>query len=290
MRKFSLYINGTKYNLNGEGGVWFTDPEGLGADFSPAVVNLRNGFFNRAAIDNIPQHTINGTLVFKPMPSPTPGTWFSAYDTYTAFCSMLTTSAVYEFGYTPDTILAPAEYRVRVAFDFISKGDGNGNWIYCPVGFTVLSPWYKTTTVALPLAVDEDDVNVFVADYNVVASAGAAFVLTAESAGTPSAISVVNADTDELYGIFSLANGEELNAGGVLEFSNLPDNCYAKYTYDAAGVTHVVDLVNKANLSDADMFGRMAPNVKNRIIVLYTAGVSKPTSVSATIYNYWWSV
>lgn len=290
MRQFNLYIDGVKHKLNGEDGVWFTNPEGLGMDLTPATVNLRNGFFNKTAIDNIPQHTINGEFVFTPRVIN--GTRLPADDVYFDFCSKLTTTASYEFGYTPDTALASVEYRVRVTIDYVSKGDGSGDWIYCPVGFTVLTPWYTTKTVNLPLTLKEGDTNIYFADVPVVSNAGAAFVLTATGGGTPLSVSIGEKDTDNVLGMFVLEPNSQISNIGTFEYSNLPDNSYAKYTYTNAisGDTVEIDLINKASLNDADMFGRMKPNAINRILVLYTEGITKPTSISATIYNFYWSV
>lgn len=290
MRKFNLYIDGVQYKLNGEDGIWFTNPEGLGMDFPPSTVNLRNGFFNKTDIDNIPQHTINGEFVFKPMLIGTPAVWLSAADVYKFFVWSLNTNTSLELGYTPDTSAAPTEYRVRVSLDYISKGDGNGRWIYCPVGFTVLSPWYTTTTIDLPLHTDGDDTNLYLADYTVVANAGAAFVLTATGGGTPLTVSVGEKNTDNLFGAFILEISQQISAEGTFVFSNLPNDSYATYTYTYSGNTHEFDLVNRAALSDTDMFGRMQPGKTNQILVLYTQGITKPTSISATVYNFYWSV
>lgn len=290
MRKFNLYIDGVQYKLNGEDGIWFTNPEGLGMDLSPPTVNLRNGFFNKTDIDNIPQHTINGELVFKPRLIGTPAVWLSAADVYKGFAWSLNANASLEFGYTPDTSAAPTEYRTRVSLDYITKGDGNGRWIYCPVGFTVLSPWYTTETINLPLYTDEDNTNLYVADYTVVANAGAAFILTATGGGTPLAVSVGEKNTGNLYGMFNLEPAQQISNTGTFVFSNIPADSYATYTYTSGGNTYEFDLVNRAALNDVDMFGRMQPGKTNQILVLYTQGITKPTSISATIYNFYWSV
>lgn len=290
MRKFNLYIDGVQYKLNGEDGIWFTNPEGLGMDLSPSTVNLRNGFFNKTDIDNIPQHTINGEFVFKPMLIGTPAVWLSAADVYKGFVWSLNTNTSLELGYTPDTSFASTEYRIRVSLDYISKGDGNGRWIYCPVGFTVLSPWYKVETINLPLYADEDDTNLYVAEYNVVSNAGAAFVLTATGGGTPLTVSVIEKGSGDVFGMFILEPAQQISANGTFVFSNIPADSYATYTYTYSGNTHEFDLVNRAGLNDYDMFGRMQPGKTNQILILYTQGITKPTSISATIYNFYWSV
>ena len=147
MRKFSIYLDGIEQKLNGENGIWFTNPEGLGATLNPAMVNLRNGFFRTAAEDIIPQVPIVGTLTFKPT---TLGLIaLTPYDYYRVFEHSLVTAQTIEIGYTPTTNAAPTEYRIRVALNYITKTEMRGNWLSCPVSFSPLTPWYLETPVSI---------------------------------------------------------------------------------------------------------------------------------------------
>lgn len=279
MRKFSIYLDGTEYTLNGEAGIWFTNPEGLGVTFNFPMLDLRNGFFRTAVEDVIPQVPITGTLTFM-------RTLVTPEDNYGIFKGLLLAANVVEFAYTPDTTLTPVQYRIRVALDYLTKSEKNGNWLSCPVSFSPLTPWYRITTAVVPLAVTLDDANVFKCEYTPYGDLGAAFVLEANG-GTPQSVFAFNEAQTEVYGSFSIAASDVINTNGNYVLSTRYEDCYATHT--AGGTT--VDLVNIAMVNNAnEIFPRLRPRKKGIILVGYASDTSKPTSIQATFYNYYRSV
>ena len=65
MRKFYIENGlGSRQSLNGEKGIFLSNPTGLGVNLSPSFADLHKGFFRPISGDSEPQSTIAGDLVF----------------------------------------------------------------------------------------------------------------------------------------------------------------------------------------------------------------------------------
>lgn len=116
MRKFNLYFDDIKYTLNGENNVWFTNPAGLGADYSPSMVDLRNGFFKPITTDIIPQNPIVGDITFTRVTDVLP--YGDAYALYRDFSFRVSQAEKIEFAYQP---YGTDEFRCEVKLEYITK-------------------------------------------------------------------------------------------------------------------------------------------------------------------------
>lgn len=278
MRNFSLYINGSELKLNGETGVWFTEPEGLGVTINPSMVNLRNGFFKAAAKDLIPQVPIVGTLTFEPsMLGVLP---LSAYENYHLFQSSVVRANTLELGYTP---FDNTEYRIQVELNYLTKSELTGNWLKVPVSFAPLSPWFIAENITVPISASQDDVDTYVAEYTPKGDIPAAFEIVGDG-GTPLLIGAEDYATGDVYGIFSIPASELINPSGSFEFSTKYNNSYARFT-GSGETTDLVKVVQIPN-TGVPLFPRLPPYTKSRILLLYAAGTSKPTSINMKVFNY----
>ena len=65
MRKFYLENEiGSRLPLNGEEGIFLSNPAGLGMTMPSDFADIHNGFFREVSKDSEPQSTVTGDLVF----------------------------------------------------------------------------------------------------------------------------------------------------------------------------------------------------------------------------------
>lgn len=141
-RKFYLLnAAGDRFGLNGERGVYLTEPEGLGYVLSPAFADLKNGFFRETETDAEPQQTVAGTLVFV---NP------NAYSNYRTFVDWANSAGDLRLVYLP---FGSTEFYRQVSVNYIQKGElTKTRWLEAPVALFGLSPWYRPEATVLDMA------------------------------------------------------------------------------------------------------------------------------------------
>ncbi|MBQ0166108.1 MAG: hypothetical protein KBT02_03235 [Treponema sp.] len=277
MRKFNLYFDDIKYTLNGENNVWFTNPTGLGADYSPSMVDLRNGFFKPISTDIIPQNPIVGDITFTRVTDVLP--YGDAYALYRDFAMRVSQAKKIEFAYQP---YGTDEFRCEVKLEYITKTEKSGNWLTCPVSFMPLTPWYKAVDVEVEFQTDEDSGGYF-AELIPQGDIPAAIEIEFDGCGMPSLLSVAISG-EYLGGISVVYSGR--NDPGVFKYSSKYNDSYATFTPDATG--EPIDMVS---LEPGEKpFARLKPFTQNYILILFMNGAPVPTSNKMKLYYYYRSV
>lgn len=143
MRRFFFRNSGGEaYPLNGERGVYLTDPQGLGVTLSPVFADLQYGFFEPVADAAEPQGTVTGNLVFV---GPNP------YLTYRQLMQWLGSEIT--LGYTPSP---GTTYYRDLSVNYVQKGElTQVRWLECPCSFFVTGPWYVGDISALKIGSGE---------------------------------------------------------------------------------------------------------------------------------------
>lgn len=141
-RKFYLLnAAGDRYGLNGERGVYLTEPEGLGYVLSPVFADLKNGFFRETQSDAEPQQTVAGTLIFV---AP------NAYSNYRAFVDWVNAAGTLRLAYLP---YGTVEFYRQVSVNYLQKGElTKTRWINSPVALFGLTPWYRPEATVLDMS------------------------------------------------------------------------------------------------------------------------------------------
>ncbi|MBQ3276262.1 MAG: hypothetical protein IJH47_04290 [Oscillospiraceae bacterium] len=141
MRKFWIRNNkGVEWALNGEQGVIFALPEGLGARWNILTADLGHGFRAELPTDTVPSDPVAGELNFLPP---------SAYATYRSFVRFLTASDQLILVYQP---YGSEQYLCRGRFEFLQKGELDQTRILnVPASFTPFSPWYSPVDLDLTM-------------------------------------------------------------------------------------------------------------------------------------------
>ena len=203
MRKFFIENEtGSRYALNGEQGMWFTNPQGLGVTFSSKSAGLSNGFFKPIYHDT-KQNSVTGNITFLR----------DVYSEYSAFATWLMTAEKLYLIYAPEDV----EFYCLVEVNFITKSEINrGRWLQTPVSFNMLTPWYKPTPVQFNATPEPDNLMVYPWRYDnvvygtlggnmavVVPPAGhipATFELTYNGACTNPVVLITGQSSQTVYG------------------------------------------------------------------------------------------
>lgn len=220
MRKFYLLLDGSRVPLNGENGIRFVTPGGLGTDMADQYAESNDGFFRR--IDRRgKQIAVTGDLVLS---------GGGAYGKYKLFADSLLRADEVQLIYDPDG----AEYTADVSVNFLTKTESVANvYMIVPTSFTLLSPWYRDETLT------GTSVNV---------TAGGQI-------GTGVVVSFYGAVTNPqiLLGDFSLcALTYNLASNEKLEYSNLWDDSHVTINGDDA--IQYVDISNPLFKHSANAF------------------------------------
>lgn len=148
MRKFFIENGiGARYPLNGEQGIWFTKPQGLGVVFNSRFGDIGDGFFT-PTYTGISRNSVTGNITFLR----------DVYSAYREFANWLMTSEELYFIYQPED----TQYRVRVKVNFITKSEINvGRWLQTPVSFVMLTPWFKASPLEFNVVPSPDNVMMY---------------------------------------------------------------------------------------------------------------------------------
>ena len=146
MRKFSILSeSGDSYPLNGERGVYLSEPSGLGYSLSPSYADLSNGFFLLVGDVAEPQSILSYKLTF---------TGKNPYELYRSFIGWLSAAGRLTLAYRPDS--AQTYYR-DVNINYIQKAELTlTRWLEVPVSMYGLTPWYTPTPIILQLEASDE--------------------------------------------------------------------------------------------------------------------------------------
>ncbi len=143
VRRFWLEdVAGELVGLNGERGMWFVEPEGLGVEEAASYESMTDGFFLATESVGMAQAQIGGALVFK---------GHSPYIQFRWLTDWIHGAGELYFVYQPGK--QADTFRRRVALTQIEKGElERCGWLRCAATFSALSPWMTaevttTTTV-----------------------------------------------------------------------------------------------------------------------------------------------
>lgn len=148
MRKFWLENSiGERRPLNNENGIFLSNPTGLGATLTPTSINMRHGFFSRVAIDEEPQNSISGDLVF--------ARDCCSYADYRGFADWVFAATKLYFIYNP---YGEKEFYRRVEVDYLTKTEmARGEWLSVPFNLLCFTPWYSPENVILSVSSGGED-------------------------------------------------------------------------------------------------------------------------------------
>lgn len=290
MRKFYFSdASGERWPLQGEKGVYFSAPSGLGVSLAPSYADLQRGFFLPVATAAEPQGVPHATLVFvRP-----------AYPTYRQLVNWLAAAEELELIYCP---YGAEEFHRRVDVQALTKGELDKNaFLSCELSLLARSPWYKAAAVHLDLASQTTDESL---RYDITYTDDLIYGddVTSDLSGTlypeghiPAALSVtfyggavspvisLTGDvTGRLYGACRI--DDTVAAGETLLFSSdYLDSYVRKRT--AQGAT--VDLLDKIDL-DGEPFPRLPLTEPCTLSISAEAAISGAADVA--VYYYYRSV
>lgn len=250
-RKFWLLnAAGERFGLNGERGVYLTEPEGLGYVLSPVFADLKNGFFRETESDAEPQQTQAGTLVFL---NPT------AYQSYRTFVDWVNAAGSLRLAYLP---FGDAEYYREVFVNYLQKGElTRTRWLNSPLALFGLSPWYRPEPTALDMSAGVGG-SFKRYTYRYTANLRYGFDAASQLRGTvnpaghvPAALqfafygsvvdpvlSLIGDNTGTLYGRAAIS--ATLGATDTLEYSSMYRNSYVRARHADGSVTDLLDSVD----------------------------------------------
>ena len=257
IRKFYLQnAAGARFGLNGERGVYFTAPAGLGYELEPPFADLGRGFF--APLDEIaePQGSLEGDLVIvRP-----------AYENYRALVDWIAAAGSLLLIYCP---YGDAEFQKAVSISHLQKGElDKTRLLTAPVGFNALTPWRKPTPTEIAMTTEaqtgsrprysgrypgrygKDAFGTMAANIAAAGHIPGAVLLRYSGGITDPEIRLSGASTGKVYGICRLT-GVSIPSGSVLEFSTLWEDSYVRRIGADGSVT---DLLQYLDISQDPFF------------------------------------
>lgn len=282
MRKFYIKNSiGVEFPLNGERGVWLTNPFGFGYQKSPTFGDLGRGFFVVTNDLYEPQGQCGGDVVF---------VGDDPYKDYTDFVNFLNGGYALEVGYQPkDT-----RYWCAVEIDTVEKTEiGDMGWLTVPVTFNKTTPWYLPSPLSLRLEpASEGGVKRynyrypyryqqgrFASSLEVKAQGhmNSSVVITINGPLTNPIIMLKDTATGAEYGSIKLAT--TVYGGSTLVYSSKPND--AKVTIDGQDAVQYIDVAN-------NNFFQIPLNTTCELSINADTGVT--TTAFIQIYDYFRSV
>lgn len=142
MRKFYLEsADGDTYGLNGEKGIFTTQPTGLGFTAGTTYADITHGFFTETSTDKIPQSSIVLTLnLVRPSP-------YSKYRNFINWIERAQKPLVLVYEPIPGSA-----YRRQVTVRYYTKTEIERTGVLvCPLSLSCLTPWYRAETTMLEI-------------------------------------------------------------------------------------------------------------------------------------------
>ena len=143
MRKFYIENEiGSRLPLNGEQGIFLSNPAGLGMTMPSDFADIHNGFFREISKNTEPQSTITGDLVF---------IGENAYADYRSFVDWCSCSASLHLIYKP---YGNTEFYRDVYISYLTKTElTDTRWLTVPASFACLSPWYRAAPTNMSMSI-----------------------------------------------------------------------------------------------------------------------------------------
>ena len=144
MRKFYLENEiGSRLPLNGEEGIFLSNPAGLGMTMPSDFADIHNGFFREVSKDSEPQSTVTGDLVF---------IGENAYADYRSFVDWCSGSESLHLIYKP---YGTIEFYRDVYISYLTKTElTDTRWLTVPASFVCLSPWYRAAPTSMSMSTE----------------------------------------------------------------------------------------------------------------------------------------
>lgn len=290
MRKFYIENEiGSRLPLNGERGIFLSNPAGLGMTMSSDFADIHNGFFREISKNTEPQSTITGDLVF---------IGDNAYADYRSFVDWCSGSASLHLIYKP---YGNTEFYRDVYISYLTKTElTDTRWLTVPASFACLSPWYRAAPTNMSMSTESGYVLKYPFSYTSdliysSSSAGsmaadipagghipAAFELTYKGAVINPKISLVGSSTNTTYGICAL--NATLGDNDTFTVSTFYGKCRVEIT-DADGKT--TDALNNVDLA-YEPFPRIPVN--EDCVLLMSADSDILGRANVRVYYYYRSV
>ena len=290
MRKFYIENEiGSRLSLNGEQGIFLSNPAGLGLTLPANFADIHKGFFRDISGESEPQGTITGDLVF---------IGDDAYADYRSFVDWCSASASLHLIYKP---YGTTEFYRDVQINYLTKTElTDTRWLTVPAAFACLSPWYRAAPTSMSMSTESGYVLKYPFSYTSdliysSSSAGsmaadipagghipAAFEITYRGAIINPKISLVGSSSNKTYGICAL--NATLADNESFTVSSLYGKCRVEIT-DADGV--VTDALNSVDLA-YEPFPRIPVN--EDCVLLMSADSDISGRATVRVYYYYRSV
>ena len=252
MRKFYIENSlGSRQSLNGEKGIFLSNPTGLGVNLSPSFADIHKGFFRPISGDSEPQSTIAGDLVF---------IGDNAYADYRAFVDWCAVSDDLFLIYKP---YGNTEFYRKVRINYLTKTElTDTRWLSVPMSLACLTPWYRATPSKMTMSTEEGNVMQYpfsyasdliysssnagsmAVDLGTAGHIPAAFVLNYSGEIINPKITLKGSTTGQTYGVCAL--NITLAAGEQIEVSTQYGNSYAHKMDGSGKVSDILECVDLA--------------------------------------------
>lgn len=249
IRKFYLEnAAGERFGLQGEAGVYFTEPAGLGYELDPPFADLGRGFFSPLDEELEPQGSVTGTLKFVP----------PAYSHYRALVDWIASAGSLLLIYCP---FGSEEFQKAVSVEYLQKGElDKTRLLSSPVSFFGHSPWRRPVPAEIAMDSGEgqtrarysgrypgryggDAAGAMSARISAAGHLPGAVLLRYHGAVTGPEIRLTGAVSGEVYGIARLP-GASLQTGDTLELCTLWEDSYVRKISASGAVTDLLPFLD----------------------------------------------
>ena len=290
MRKFYIENEiGSRLPLNGEQGIFLSNPAGLGLTMPSEFADIHNGFFRELSKDSEPQSAITGDLVF---------IGDNAYADYRSFVDWCSGSESLRLIYKP---YGSTEFYRDICLSYLTKTElTDTRWLTVPTSLACLSPWYRAAPTSMSMSTESGYVLKYPYSYSrdliySSSSAGsmaadipagghipAAFELTYKGAIVNPQIKLVGSSSNITYGICAL--NATLTDNESFTVSTFYGRCKVEIT-GADGIA--VDALNDVDLA-YEPFPRIPVN--EDCVLLMSADSEITGQATVRVYYYYRSV
>jgi len=242
---------GVRRALNGESGIFLSNPTGLGLSLSPSFADLHKGFFRMVSGESEPQTTVACDLVFIGR---------NAYEDYREFVDWCTASEELFLVYKP---YGTKEFFRGIQLNYLTKTElTDTRWLSVPTSMACTTPWYTATPSRMTMSSEEGSVlrysfcydesliysssnaGSMAADVSAEGHIPAAFVFTYTGAIINPKLILQGTDSGKVYGTCALTL--TTNNGDTLEVSTKYGNSYVTVTDATGKVTDAVSCLDLA--------------------------------------------
>lgn len=250
MRKFYIEnIKGTRISLNGDSGIFLSEPTGLGLTLSSNYADLNRGFFRTIGGESEPQATIVGDLVFIGK---------QPYEDYREFVNWCSATESLVLVYKP---CGSTEFYRGICINYLTKTElTSTRWLVVPASFACTTPWYRAAPSHMSMSAETGNVLQYpfaysptlsysssnagsmAADLSASGHIPAAFVFTYTGEIINPKLTLKGATSGLVYGTCEIKL--VLNQGETLEISTKYGDSHATITDNKGHVKDALGLIN----------------------------------------------